>query len=121
MDNQKRKPIRSKAIRQAARGENCTVRFPGCENRRDTVVFCHSNYNEDGKGMGRKADDIYGVFACHHCHDVLDKRKTIQLVTNEVIRDFFHAGLKRTWRRLIERGIITINEGETHDRDDSPI
>ena len=52
----------------------CTVRLPGCRSDRATVVFAHAPSTE--KGLGRKSPDWWGVFACSHCHDQLDGRKS---------------------------------------------
>lgn len=60
-------------IRRAARGEECTLRFPGVCNRDPaTSVWCHSNRYEHGKGMGRKADDEHGCIGCSACHAFYD-------------------------------------------------
>lgn len=60
-------------IRKSAKGENCTMRIPNvCNGNRDTVVWAHSNRAEDGKGMGMKARDEEGCYACVACHSWLD-------------------------------------------------
>lgn len=59
-------------IRQSARGEACTLSFPCCSGDRATVVWCHSNRLEDGKGMGIKARDHEGCYGCAACHAFLD-------------------------------------------------
>lgn len=38
-----------------------------------TIVGCHPNGLEFGKGMGLKADDLV-AFGCPGCHDLLDGR-----------------------------------------------
>ena len=50
-------PYRNKKILNAARDEQCCINSPACNYNTETVVACHSNYQEDGKGMGRKADE----------------------------------------------------------------
>lgn len=60
-------------IRKSARGEECTLRFPGiCNGDTQTTVWCHSNRAEDGKGMGLKARDEEGCYGCSACHAWLD-------------------------------------------------
>lgn len=59
--------------RQTARGEDCTLCFPGCPNERDTAVLCHLRMFGGG-GMGIKPDDAESVIADRHCHDLLDGR-----------------------------------------------
>lgn len=52
-------------ITKSARGENCTVRLSGiCNHNSDTVVFAHINGVRFGHGMGLKANDIHGAYAC---------------------------------------------------------
>jgi hypothetical protein len=60
-------------IRASARGEECTLRFPGiCNRNPETTAWCHSNRLEDGKGMGLKAPDEEGCYGCSDCHVWLD-------------------------------------------------
>jgi len=71
----KAKPARSRAIRQSARDEDCTLRLAGtCNHDPATTVWAHSNRGAHGKGLGMKADDRCGCYACSACHDVLDGR-----------------------------------------------
>ena len=104
IDLTKRKPIRSKAITQAAKDEPCTV----CGKNDGTTVFCHLNESWAGKGIGQKADDLGGgFFGCSFCHDIYDGRippsagHSMALETNIIMRACY-----RTWRRLWEKGII---------------
>ena len=110
---QKRKAIRSKAIKDAANGEACTI----CGENNGTIVFCHLNESFAGKGMGQKADDIAGFFGCHICHMVYDGRgKKLLPHSNYVITGHSDGtimrAMYRTWRRLIEKVIITIKDYE---------
>jgi hypothetical protein len=60
-------------IRRAARGEECTLRFPGICNRDPaTSVWCHSNRYEHGKGLGLKSNDEHGCVGCSACHAFYD-------------------------------------------------
>ena len=92
---QKHNHIRSKAIRNAAKGEACTV----CEIQNETIVFCHLNESYAGKGLQIKADDIAGFFGCRDCHADYDNGD--YLSDHDLLRAMY-----RTWRRLWERGII---------------
>lgn len=98
----KRQPIRSKAITQAADGEACTV----CEARDGTVVFSHLDESFAGKGMGQKADDLAGFFACYRCHEAYGRK--LKTVTHWMVM----RAMYRTWRRLVERDIIQIIDYE---------
>lgn len=60
-------------IRASARGQECTLRFPGiCNHNPETTVWCHSNRLMDGKGMSLKAPDEQGCYGCSDCHSWLD-------------------------------------------------
>jgi len=61
--------IKSKKIRDSAKGESCTLRLGDCSGR-DTVVFAH--LNSVYKGIGNKSPDIFGCYACYNCHQKLD-------------------------------------------------
>jgi hypothetical protein len=77
-DTPRRKPLKRRGptmtkIRRAAKGEECTLRFPGvCNYDIKTSVWCHSNRLEHGKGMGLKAHDEHGCIGCSACHAFLD-------------------------------------------------
>jgi hypothetical protein len=70
-------PDRKKqSIRDSARGEECTVRIVGACNRDpSTTVWSHLPSIDGGRGMGMKAIDEAGAYACSCCHDVVDGRK----------------------------------------------
>ena len=65
--------IRSKRIRASANGESCTLKVK-CNGSFNGVVWCHSNLQMHGKGMGQKANEIFGCYGCHECHSWLDMR-----------------------------------------------
>ncbi len=110
MNLQKREPIRSKKITDAARGQECTFNGPTCNYDSSTVVFCHSNLSEDGKGMRQKADDIFGFFGCSACHDAYDGRGMFsKMWKDECGRDVFHSAMKKTWRILFDLGVFKIS------------
>jgi len=69
----KNSTLRSKKLRESARGEDCTLRIPGhCNGDPATSVLCHLPFG--GRGMGAKAPDHHAVIACSGCHDALDHR-----------------------------------------------
>lgn len=102
----KRKPYRNQKIRDAARGEACTLQFNGCRNEMDTVVACH-NPDSDA-GMGQKGDDFEVAFGCRFCHDLLDCRTYPDSggMLDHLRREHFHRGMIKTLRILFERGIL---------------
>lgn len=76
----KKRPGHEPKYLAACRGEPCYLQIPGvcrgaCE--RDSVVPCHANWSDYGKGMGIKAPDIYTVPGCARCHACLDQGMTL--------------------------------------------
>lgn len=95
--------IVNKHILKAARGEGCTLQIPGyCTYNPETTVAAHVNV--DGGCMGGKTDDHSVCFADHGCHEAIDRH----LIPKEDIIFYTRRGLVRTWKRLIEMGIIKI-------------
>lgn len=94
--------IRSDKIRQAARGEICTLNGPTCRYDTETTVFCHLNESFAGKGMGTKADDIAGFFGCHECHAAYDSGRL------DDKHFYLLRAVIRTHRRLLEKGVIKL-------------
>jgi len=111
----KRTPYRNKKILDAAQGEPCLVNLPCCTGGGADTVAAHSNSKADGKGASQKADDCAVAFACLNCHDVIDGRKKppvrfsgdegVNMPTHEIAW-FRDRGIKRTIRRLLDKGII---------------
>lgn len=97
MSLQKSKKIRSKQITQSANGESCTLREPGCDWE-GTVVFCH--LPSQGKGVGTKSSDLFGIYACYRCHQRLDAGK---VDAEDMLR-----GFQETLLRLVDKGLIEI-------------
>jgi hypothetical protein len=64
---------RNLKLRELARGEECTLQFPGGACDPETVVLAHSNELAENKGMGYKGNDSAGVFACYRCHKIIDQ------------------------------------------------
>ena len=66
-------PVRSKKLRDSARGQECALRIPGvCSGDTETTVLCHLPFG--GRGVGIKASDDFAVYGCHRCHSALDGR-----------------------------------------------
>ena len=90
---------RSPKYRDAAKGQNCTLRLPGCQNDTETVVLCHNN----GAGMALKTSDHDAVDACAHCHSLLDGVWKFFPATKE---DIFDQARIETMVNRIERGVL---------------
>jgi hypothetical protein len=64
--------IRSRAVLDHAKGQPCQLQLDCCCGDAETTVFAHLNGADFGKGMGIKAHDIAGFFACWRCHGAFD-------------------------------------------------
>lgn len=95
-------------IRDAARGEPCTIRMEGiCNGDPATSVWAHWPGLDGDRGMGIKALDICGAVACFACHEVLDGRRPRQAgVTREAVMLDFLFGLMRSLVMLARKGIV---------------
>jgi len=71
----------------------------------ETTVLAH--IESDAKGMGIKSPDFFGVYACSDCHDIIDKRRYVDLQETEIQRCILR-GLYRTWRIHIDSGLIEV-------------
>jgi len=91
----------SKRIRNSAKGERCSFRFPGiCNHNPETTVWCH--INTKFKGVGVKSPDIFGAYGCSNCHTALDQNKVNepQWVMDAMIE---------SQMKLIEKGLIEVD------------
>jgi len=70
---QKQPPLVSTILRQSARGETCTLRLPGCQGGTETTILAHLRFF-GWAGIAQKPHDFLAVFACQHCHDIVDRR-----------------------------------------------
>ncbi|GHA15467.1 hypothetical protein GCM10007989_07800 [Devosia pacifica] len=101
----RREPIRSKALRRAAKGQPCTLNFPGiCDHNPETTVLAH--VHDESFGKSRKADDTSAVHACYACHSALDLHRH-GLADADLYRMLLRA-LQRTLRRLVETGVVQV-------------
>ena len=94
-------PWRSKKYRDAAKGQSCTMRLPGCTNDRATVVLAHRN----GAGMGTKASDHDAADMDFYCHSIFDRPDMWPYAKDKMISEFERARV-RTLVNRIERGIL---------------
>lgn len=92
---------KSKKYRDAARDQNCTLQFVGCQNATTTVVLCH----RPGAGMGTKSSDHDAADGCAYCHDILDGRVKSLNPFEYKMESFERARLETIINR-IQRGII---------------
>lgn len=97
----KPKRWKSKKYRDAARGQDCTMRLPGCQNNTETTVLAHRN----GAGMGTKASDHDAADMCAHCHALFDRPDKWPIDSLSMAYRFESARIETIINR-IERGII---------------
>lgn len=103
---QKGAPRKSKALRDDARGRECTLQIPGvCSHDPDQTVGCHLRLFGFG-GMSMKPDDIHMIDACGACHSKLDARGSWQ----EYGIDFEHIlrALMTTLQNRRNAGLIEV-------------
>ena len=103
------KSTKTSPMRQAAKGEICTLQIhPYCNGNPETTVLCH--LPSQHHGMALKSPDWWAVFGCSACHDVIDERNPQAL--RELGRDQIHLcvmrALYRTHVRFMELGNITV-------------
>lgn len=94
---------KSKKYRDAARGQQCTMRLPGvCNGDPETTVLAHRN----GAGMGMKAPDHDAADVCSNCHRCLDERLYEDLPAGVYLDEEFNRARLETIINRIERGIL---------------
>lgn len=95
---------------KSAKGQDCQVRIPGvCNFNPETTVFAHLN----GGGMGMKALDIHGAYACSACHFWLDGGYTTAVIGQKMHtrweRDLYHyQGMVRTQQLMVKNGVLKL-------------
>lgn len=98
--------MKSKALRDSARDEACTVQIAGvCNYLWETTVLAH--LPDESNGMGKKPDDISVCYSCSSCHDAIDGR--VRSAELESDREWYlRRAMIRTWRRFHEKELIKI-------------
>lgn len=95
--------VKSRLLRDSARGERCTLCLPRvCNQDPATTVLAHL----PSEIKASKSTDLSSAFACSACHDVTDGRARYDWGG---MRDWYlRRAMVRTWTRWTERGLITI-------------
>lgn len=109
MTLQKSNPVRSKRLREAAKGKPCTVRIPCgvCRYDTETTVLAHFSYASSG--MGTKPSDLSAAWCCGPCHSIIDGRtRRPHGLLREDIEWCKGRGMAETWGRLVEIGLISV-------------
>lgn len=103
MTLQKQKPMRSRKLLDAAKGQPCVI----CGDDRTTVAAHYSGLYADrlGKGVGQKSGDIFAAHLCALHHAELDQY--INGNTDARALRFFLAVFE-TQKRLFEQGVLRV-------------
>lgn len=98
----------SQAIRDSARGEECSVRLVGvCNNDPATTVWSHLPGIDGDRGMGIKSLDLCGAACCSACHDVIDGRAPLPAgATRQSVMLDWMFGHMRSLVRLAQKGLL---------------
>lgn len=97
--------IRSKKLRNAAKGMPCTINFPAiCNHDPATTVLAH--LSDEQRGMGMKADDTSAVWSCSACHSALDLHNH-GLDAATLLKTLLRA-LQRTIRQLVINQVMLV-------------
>jgi hypothetical protein len=98
---------KSQAIRDSARGEECTVRIPGCPGDPARTIWSHAPLGAAGKGRAIKALDVCGAYACTHCDAVVDgqAKAPAGMTREQVLLDWF-MGHMRSLVILKQKGLV---------------
>jgi hypothetical protein len=92
-------------LRKEARGRGCMVRIPEvCNCNSETVVLAHVRI-AGISGMGLKAPDLLGAWACSACHDAIDRRAHLDL-DRDYVRLLHLEGMARTINQLLKENLI---------------
>lgn len=96
----------SSELTKAARSQECTVQlYPYCNFNSETTVLAHAPCED--KCMSKKSPDWWGADCCSACHDIIDRRVSVDMSTDEIYRSHIR-GVYRTIKRRIEAGLIKI-------------
>lgn len=96
-------------LRESARGEECALQIhPYCNGDRRTTVLCHLPSNA---GMANKSSDLFAVYGCSACHDIVDRRfpQAVKNLSKEEILLCILRAINRTHQRMIEKGLINVS------------
>jgi hypothetical protein len=81
------------------------VRLPDiCNHNPETTVLAHIRM-AGLSGMGIKADDLLGAWACSSCHDAIDRRSHTDL-DRDYVRLLHLEGMARTIAALRKEDLI---------------
>lgn len=89
------------ALLKMAHGKPCLLRVRCDGSPSETTVAAHSNSQKHGKGMGRKADDCYTVWACARCHTWLDSSYNATQEERQAAFEAAHKRQVKAWNDMV--------------------
>lgn len=97
-------------LRKSAKGEQCTMYSPMCNGNSETVVWCHSDYSEHGRGFSHKSHDVFGFYGCSGCnawYDVHSKEIGSKFyVEPDERRRYYQKAHDKSLIIVIEKGVL---------------
>jgi hypothetical protein len=91
-------------LRKYARGKPCMIRSAYCNGDESTTVLAHIR-SLGISGIGHKAPDLLGAWACSTCHDAVDGRTSPPIPADDR-RALLYQGMARTINQLIRDEVI---------------
>lgn len=80
------------------------MRLPGiCNHNPETTVLAHLR-QAGVTGVGQKAPDVLGAWACSACHAEVDRQT--RHFEHDFVRLAFLEGVMRTQYQLVQEGVI---------------
>lgn len=93
-------------LRKEARDRPCMVRVPGvCTHNPETTVLAHVRLI-GVSGLGVKAGDLLGAWACSGCHAEIDGQTHLSGYSRPELRLMHLEGMVRTISQLAKEGKI---------------
>jgi hypothetical protein len=98
--------MKSKKIRNSARGEDCQVRIPGiCNFNPETTILAHVGSD---KFMGGKCSDLEATYCCSSCHSAIDGQSQSIVYPTFELKLWAKEGAERTREILFNKGLIEV-------------
>ncbi len=93
--------------------QSCQVQTPACIGASpDGLEPAHGNWQWLGRGIGHKSTDAVFAACCRPCHQAIDSGATLTRAEKEM---YWMRGAVRTWRWLMEAGLIAPTGAKTVD------
>ena len=99
--------IKSKKIRDSAKGEDCTLNIPSvCNYDPETTVLCHFTLHDGGSA--RLNGELSSGYGCVRCHNVIDRREYLDSQSATDLEFYMRRSMVRTLDRLFEKGLLEV-------------